>query len=384
MTEMQYFWHNSIDVLGANGERLNELLSRVKHSIFNDWPWLVANIEYLAKKQRKIYILTAQSLDGRIHAIIPFYCEKTSFGIFTINYLRIIGAPLTDRVYWLQDFQHLEGISWFFDALTTCPAHWDMVKLEELCLQDYQIDLFKDSVKLSRMQLQTELTTCAPILHLKQQNYSELIGNTSKAQQTRQKRARKKLQQAGSYEFKRILPAPNEVQGLIATIKRIEDSSWKGDQGVGIFSTPEKEKLFTRFSLLLAEKNQLELSFIYLDGAPISYRFGFYYQNGFWDYNLAYLPDFHHLSPGRILLEDIIASSLELGYEFVDSSRSSMKTPHLLSEWTDCVIKHFNITIYNRNPKAVTFSFLKTVVIPIAKRLAKAVLMRIRAFEAPK
>lgn len=384
MNDLQYIWHNSIDVLGANGEKLSELLSRVEHSIFNDWPWLVANIEHLRLKGCKTCILIAQSSDERIHAVIPLYSERTSFGIFSIDSLRLIGAPLTDRVYWLQDFQHVKGLNWFFDALNTCPTHWDAVKLEELCIRENQIDQFKNSAKISGIQLQTELTTCAPVLSLKQLSHSKIIDNTSKAHQTRQKRARKKLQQAGNYEFKRILPSPNEVHDLITLIKGIEDKSWKGDQGVGIFSTPDREKLFTRFSLLLAEKKQLELSFIYLNSVPISYRFGYYYQQGFWDYNLAYLPDFHHLSPGRILLEDIITSSFDLGYDFVDSSRSSMTTPHLLSEWTDCTIEHFNIIMYNRHPKAAIFAFFRIVAIPIVKTLIKATLVRIRTLKVPK
>ncbi len=92
----------------------------------------------------------------------------------------------------------------------------------------------------------------------------------------------------------------------------------------------------------------------------ISYRFGFRFRNIFLEDNLAFHPDWAAMAPGRILLEEMIASSTDLGLRAVDASRSGLFHAHQLQEWTEEKIDHFQLWQFPIAPCAAASSICCT------------------------
>jgi CelD/BcsL family acetyltransferase involved in cellulose biosynthesis len=188
---------------------------------------------------------------------------------------------------------------------------------------------------------------------------------------TRLRRARKRLAEAGTASYERIRPGPEQVPALLATIQAVEEASWKGRRGVGIFSTESNRRFFAALAERLASRSQLEIWLMRLDGQVISYRFAFLLENTFYDYNLAFLPEFDRLSPGRVLLDEIVAACARDGLAAVDASRASLRSGHILRDWTDEYVDHHQLWIFNRGIRAHLLRGVRFGLKPIVKRLRK-------------
>ena len=132
--------------------------------------------------------------------------------------------------------------------------------------------------------------------------------------------------------FRRWQPGPDELAGILPRLGAVEARSWKGRHGVGIFAPEDRWRFLVDVSHHLAARRWLDIATLSLDGRIIAYRYGFRYRARFLDYNLAHDPDYAQLSPGRVLLDEIIRDSHRLGLEAVDASRGALDPPHLLAD----------------------------------------------------
>jgi len=204
-----------------------------------------------------------------------------------------------------------------------------------------------------------------------------MIASYPSKMRTDLKRRRKKLEQMGA-EIKHKRPNQHEVAALVEALKNSEAQSWKGDEGVGIFTHPQGAAFFADVAQRLAQEDQLDVALIYLEGQLASYRFGFYYRKRFLDYSVGYLPEHNKLALGRILLDEVVLSAAREGYEAVDASRVGSTTKHILLERTDQVISHWRLYWFNKNTKGLLLKGLVTVGKPLAKR-ARLKLRELRA-----
>ncbi len=283
--------------------------------------------------------------------------------------LRLLGDPLTDRAPLLIHPAHPYLISFVLDQLLHAPFHWDLAILSELP-EDLS---FRAAVERWRQMRQTSIEwqhcSRSPVLRLRHKDKNELRASYPKTLATRLRRSRKKLEAGGQVQFQRLLPSPEEAVRLVSELKRIEDVSWKGAAGVGIFSAKERCAFFRDLSVRLAARGWLDIGLLRQNDRLISYRYGFRFRGVFLDYNLAYHPDWAPMAPGRILLEEMIASSVELGLEAVDASRSGLFHQHQLQEWTGDYMDHFELWIFSRSLRGKGLNLLRRRIRPGVKKI---------------
>lgn len=276
--------------------------------------------------------------------------------------LRVLGDPLADQCWFGP------SSSWDWTASVSALAEgpsWDVAIISELrceAVERAEIDASLASAGLSGHWRQCGR---APVVPLSVDGKPLTESDYSSTLRRRLKRSRKKLDQAGKVSIVHKLPTPDEALELVETLKDIEDGSWKGDADTGLFSE-EKLTFVKDLSKRLAAAGQLEIYLLLLDGKPISYRYGFRYANRFLDYNLAYLTDYHHLSPGRILLDEIVKTSQALGLEAVDASRGSMERPHILIDWPGYVRDHYRLMIFAPTAKGLLLRAIEKKLRPLA------------------
>ena len=81
-----------------------------------------------------------------------------------------------------------------------------------------------------------------------------------------------------------------ELSALLDQISMLESRSWKGTQGTGLFSTPEKDRFYREIATSLLEQGQLALHLQWLDERLIAYYFGFIAAGRYYAYSTAYDP----------------------------------------------------------------------------------------------
>ena len=146
------------------------------------------------------------------------------------------------------------------------------------------------------------------------------------------RRARKRLAACGARE-RRVVATVENIGEVLDAISRVEQASWKGGDGVGIFSGRQRQQWMYQALTALAAHGLVRVVLHEVEGRCISYRLGLLEHGRLYDYNLAFLPEFHELGSGRVLLEEWLRWGLDDGWQWLDASRVSLdNSTHQLHE----------------------------------------------------
>ena len=357
MSDYALSWERDLASLGPDGRDLTTLAGSVAGTtFFNTWEW-TSCVAAALDPARSLHILVVRR-QGELVAWVPLTCGAERLHGLPVRTVRLLGDPLADRVaLMIADAEPgLRGV--VLDALVAFPEPWDVILLSELIADRTLVDVIGTWAAAHRTPVHWRHCARSPILHLHHRDVAALRAAYPKTLRTRLQRSRKRLTEAGEVRFARWLPDVEQVEPLLEAFKRVEDLSWKGGKGVGIFSG-SRAAFFRDLSLAIAPKGWLDVGTLHLDGNLISYRYGFRFGGRYLDYNLAYDPQFARLSPGRILLDEMLASSLEVGLSAVDASHGSIHGGHQLQEWTDAYSDHAQLWILGRTARGRLLSIAR-------------------------
>lgn len=360
-------WHKDFNqVFSTQDERMEYFKHITCPHPFASWEWMEVYAGYAVKNQSQLRLLSIYR-DKELIALIPFQLRTEMQLGMRLRTLRLLGDPLAD----LYSFPRCDApfMHTLLNALYSKPPIWDVVILSELTPDAYGDSLLRQCIDESARPWHRRHASRSPILNVPRQ--TEHPPTYSKSLGTRLKRARAKLANAGQAHFRQISPRPHEVDRHMYIIKSIEDASWKGRSSQGICSTTVKYTFFRELAYRFAQNGWLDIWYLELNNQVISYRFGFRHNKVFYDYNLAYLPEFAHLSPGRVLLDEIILRAPQHQLERIDASRGSLHDPHLLTDWSKQYRDHFRWWLFMPTLSGKTLALMLNTIRPIARRIFK-------------
>ena len=350
MSQYQAQWHAQLHPGQAPPAQVEALLDTLPHAtLYNSLPWCQSAAELLLEhRSLQVLTVTAPACDvakpgAGLVAWLPLTAGRERIHGLPVRTLRLLGHPFNDRVGLPVRGDDQALVSVVIDALLGCPQRWDVLIISEL--HGLQEQRQWAAALALRPDLRAEWRACSstPVLNLAP---GAVLPQRLQSASARAARSRRKLAAVGRVHFERLLPTPAEVPALIARCKAIEDASWKGQRGLGIFSTVIGQRFFLAAGQRLAARGWLDIGLLLLDGQLVSYRFGFRHRGSYLDFNLAFDPAYAALAPGRVLLDEMIASSRQQGLAAVDASRSSRSEPHLIADWTDQRIEHHELWLF--------------------------------------
>jgi CelD/BcsL family acetyltransferase involved in cellulose biosynthesis len=106
------------------------------------------------------------------------------------------------------------------------------------------------------------------------------------------------------------------LANVIPLIFEIDRKSTKSKNGYATFFD-EKVKEFFKLLSVRSKKNIL-INVLYYKGKPIAYEIGFKEKNIYIDSQRAYLPEYAHLTPGKVLMVLVAEMLAKRGYEVFD------------------------------------------------------------------
>lgn len=335
-------------------------------TVFIDWPWLSSCFDHAGGRA---WFLLVREPQGRLRALLPLQlCEEKRLGI-THNVLRWLQYPFGDRLLPLlqADAPDIRGV--VIEALRHTPFRWDCMIWNDVPDSGSLLADWREAAGTQRMALYMQKKSTCPILMLEGRSVREIDETLSKSARQRVKRARKRLMQEHQVEILHDRPRLAGLEPRLAEFKAVENHSWKGDEGVGIFSTPASWEFFQTLAMRLAERDQLDLGEIRIGGALASYRFGMHFRGVFLDYNLAYLPEYHKLGLGRILLDELVTDCMKQQYRAVDGSRVGRHSQHLLFERANVLLDHWQLSWYANTAKARGLRLINETLVVMARRV---------------
>ena len=111
----------------------------------------------------------------------------------------------------------------------------------------------------------------------------------------------RKLEERGEVLWE-ILREPETVGRFIPEIESIERESWKGRDGLGLFSNKQVGAFYRRVLPRLADEGILEITCLRVGGFSVAYEMTFFRDHTRLVHNQAFLPDYASHSPGLLLL----------------------------------------------------------------------------------
>ncbi len=315
MTSARFEWRTTLCAPDFPAAAYEGLRRRVTdHTPFNTLAWLCASEQALTAGERLHVLLGWQG--DELALCLPLVASVERFGQLPFRVLHHLGYPLADRLALLTclDTDSMRK------ALVIIRRHLPHAMLQ---LNELSEPIGEESALTAWMAHSStgerRLSCRVPVHLISETDRQEVSGDP----RYKLRRARKRILAYGA-QVRRITPDAATIGPLLQALSEVEAQSWKGVEGVGIFTSSRRQWTNLAFTAL-AEQGLLRVVVLELDGRCISYRLGLLEQGRLFDYNLAFLPKYADLGSGRVLLEEWIRWGLDDNWHWIDASRVSLE-----------------------------------------------------------
>lgn len=323
-------WMTSLAEPGFPAADYEALRQRLPQATpFNGLAWLRAAEAAARQPGHSVHVLLGHAGD-RLCLCLPLLRMPLRAGLPGFVVLRHLGWPLSDRVGLMVDLDEQDAPH-VLQAIRRHLPH-ALLQLNELTAGEPWLRHW--SWRCSTYECRR---VChVPVHWLSEADRQEVSGDP----RYKLRRARKRIAACGA-RVRRVQPDAATIGAWLQRVAAVEDASWKGDDGVGIFSSPSSRAWMFQALTTLAGEDRVRLVALELEGECISYRLGLLERGRLYDYNLAFLPAHAELGSGRVLLQEWIDWGLDEGWQWIDASRVSLEnSSHQLHERMTGQIEH--------------------------------------------
>ncbi|MCD9113496.1 GNAT family N-acetyltransferase [Pseudomonas bijieensis] len=346
---IRFQWCRSLGAADFPVSAYEQLRTQVADATpFNTLAWLQA-AEFALLPEQQLHVLLGWQ-DQTLCLCLPLVSGRERIGGLRFRVLHHLGYPLADRIALLV---RLDAES-MGQALMQIRQHLPHALLQ---LNEVIEPVGEQSVLSAWMALSStgerRLSCRVPVHLISDSDHQEISGDT----RYKLRRARKRIAACGA-EIRRLTPDAISMGQLLRALADVEAASWKGEEGVGIFSDPMHQQWMNHAFSALAAQGQVRVVTLELNGECISYRLGLLDQGRLYDYNLAFLPQHADLGSGRVLLEEWIRWGLDENWRWIDASRVSLNnSSHQLHERMTGQLEHWRWSFYSWQPDGLLLGF---------------------------
>lgn len=302
-----------------------------RSNCFNSPQWLTP---WLYQRDMQPILVMAKAENELLGCLVLALHSLHRWGI-SFNSLQWLGYPYTDRVVVPHNNalpNVVEDMISYVDQLTN--VNWDLLELNELDLNNHEISV-QHAAQLPHISI--EPRCLVPVTDLTTYSIPSKFRREIK-------RRNKQLSAQGNFQYRLLQPDMAGMQLLITEYANIEQQSWKGQHGLTVLNNSSLSQAICQ----LAHTENVICSELRLKEQVIAYRLGFIFNHRYFDYNIAYLPEFGRFAPGRSTLYYLIEHGSSLGIQLVDASRVGMESQHLLFESHSHLQQHSRLRLYNQ------------------------------------
>ncbi|MCW8278186.1 GNAT family N-acetyltransferase [Pseudomonas sp. PCH199] len=339
---VRFEWRTSLCAADFPAAAYEALRLRVMdHTPFNALAWLSASEQALTAGERLHVLLGWQGYE--LVLCLPLVASVERFGGLPFRVLHHLGYPLADRLALLACLDAANMRKALIEIRRRLPHA--LLQLNELSEPVGAESALTEWMTHSST-AERRLSCRTPVHRISDADRQEVSGDP----RYKLRRARKRIAACGA-EVRRITPDASTMGPLLKVISEVEAVSWKGDEGVGIFTDEHHRQWMDRAFTDLAALGLVRVVVLELDGRCISYRLGLLEQGRLYDYNLAFLPQYADLGSGRVLLEEWIRWGLDDNWRWIDASRVSLEnSSHQLHERMTGQLQHWRWSFYSWRP----------------------------------
>jgi CelD/BcsL family acetyltransferase involved in cellulose biosynthesis len=265
------------------------------------------------KDDKELYILTMRR-DGDIAALVPLYLKREAGKAI----LRFIGGiDLTDYLGPICSMEDRDPaaeatVEWLKDA----PIGWDEFDAHNLPVPFGFGEFLVDHADRRGFDITLNQEDTSAVLVLPP-SWEEYEGALDSKERHELRRKRRRL--AREHPDVQMRSATEET--LETDLKTFVEMH-RGAEGMkGHFMRPEIATFFERMAHAFMPLGWLRLDLLEIGGSAVAATFGFQLERAFYLYNSAYEPEARRLSPGLVLVSELVKRAIDEGREQFDFLR---------------------------------------------------------------
>ncbi|QIH07944.1 MULTISPECIES: GNAT family N-acetyltransferase [unclassified Pseudomonas] len=309
---------------------------------FNRLGWLRGAEQALTEHQALHILLGWQ--DAKLLLCLPLIAGRESRGGLPLRVLRHLGHPLSDRLALLVAPAARSAMAEALGQIRRRLPH-DLLQLHELVDAAGVLEPWRRASSYGEQSLGCRV----PEHQILPSDRDEASGTL----RYELRRAKKRCAEIDA-RVVRLSPSAQDIDQVLQRLCEVEQSSWKGTDGLGIFSGARRQQWMFSALHALAAEDRVRVAMLEHQGRCISYRLGLLERGRLYDYNIAFLADYANLGSGRLLLDEWIRWGLEDGWQWVDASRVSLsRSSHQLHERLSGLVEHQRWSFYSWRPRGL-------------------------------
>lgn len=262
---------------------------------------------------KDLFLLTMRR-DGAVAAVVPLY-RKVGDGRRILRFVG--GVDLTDYLGPICSLEDRDDVAeTLVDWLLTTDVEWDEFDAHNMPVPIGFAEFLVENADRRGISFKGDQEDTAAVLPLPAE-WELYLGSLEAKERRELKRKRRRLG--------REIPDSRFRTATAATLDRDLQTFFEMHRGAeghkGHFMKPEIATFFDRIARNFIEVGWLQLDFLEVGDRAIASTFSFKTRNTFYLYNSAYEPDAARLSPGLVLVSELVKSSIEHGYRYFDFLR---------------------------------------------------------------
>jgi CelD/BcsL family acetyltransferase involved in cellulose biosynthesis len=186
-------------------------------------------------------------------------------------------------------------------------VRWERADLRGLPMDGRWLATLEDAAVARGFGAERGSDGVAPLIELPSTFQAYLEGLPAKLRHEIRRKERRLVEEAGPYRV--TLSTPETLEADLDRFIELHQSS-PGPKGK--FMHAEMEIFFRRLTESFLESNHLNLAFVEVEGGKAAGAIAFAFGNTFSLYNSAFDREFSRLSPGMVLVSDLIRRSIDL------------------------------------------------------------------------
>lgn len=171
--------------------------------------------------------------------------------------------------------------------------------------------------------------------------WDEFMKYISQSRRSSLKRLRKMADREGEVLFEFVSPEKKLLNKYLIELFKIESSGWKKRMGTALLKNSQLSTFFKNYAEETLKKGMLRVCFLSINGIKVATQIGVIYSNRFWLLKIGYDEKWSKISPGILLMNEVIRHAFEEKLEAIEFMGSDESWLHI---WTN---SFHNLVCYN-------------------------------------
>jgi CelD/BcsL family acetyltransferase involved in cellulose biosynthesis len=310
-------------------------------NIFVTFDWALAWWRHFGAG-RRLRVLVLRD-GGRPSVILPLWEGPLWHRWAPFRKIQLLGTGLSDRLDVFLSKDSVESAERALRHLLDRPVHWDVLDLRDMPEGSPAVQAIRTAA--TRLGLKCEISVDSETPYIPIESNWETFFTTRfgrRWRKTLRHNARRLEAECGP--VRTTFNATPDASLLLSRLAAMpQDGQYHGTDRRSIFGSGPKRAFFEDIAERFSRRGWLRVSVLELAGEVSAFRFGFQYAGKYFDYFTGFHRDQGKLSPGTVLLTQVVEDCFQNGLREVDFLRGAEPWKAV---WTDRRRQNLRVRVY--------------------------------------